>query len=91
MTVAKPKVVKIWVVTPNITLNAHERYTISYASNPTNIPDYYNAVWRSGNEAVVQVEDTYYECADIYAAGAGETDITLTVGGKTVQCHVVVK
>ena len=91
VTVAKPKVVKIWVVTPNITLNAHERYTISYASNPTNIPDYYNAVWKSGNEAVVQVEDTYYECADIYAAGAGETDITLTVGGKTVQCHVVVK
>lgn len=91
VTVKKPEITAVWINEPNITLNLYERYTIRYASNPSIISDYYDAVWKSGNETVVQVEDSYEEYADIYAVGIGETDITMTVGGKKVQCHVVVK
>ena len=91
VTVKRPDVVKVWLNSSNITLNTDQRYTMSYESNPISIPEYYDAVWKSGNEAVVQVLDSYYDYADIYAVGVGETDITMTVGGKLVKCHVVVQ
>lgn len=91
VTVKKPEVIKVWINSPNISLNLYEWYTIRYASNPSIIPEYYDSVWKSGNETVVQVEDSYEEYADIYAVEIGETDISMIVGGKKVQCHVVVK
>ena len=89
--VKKPEVTKVWIDSPNITLNLYERYTIRYVANPSITSEYYDAVWESGNETIVQVEDYYEEYADIYAVGIGETDVTMTIGGKKVQCHVVVK
>ncbi len=91
VTVKRPDVDKVWLNSSNITLNANQTYTISYMSNPTSIPDYYNAVWKSGNESVVQVKNAEYDYVDLYTVGVGETDIIVTVGGKSVKCHVIVK
>ena len=91
VTVKRPDVVKVGLNSSNVTLNTYQWYTISYESNPISIPEYYDAIWESGNEAVVQVLDSYYDYANIFAVGVGETDITMTVGGKLVKCHVVVQ
>lgn len=91
VTVKRPDVDKVWLDSSNITLNTDQTYTISYMSNPTIIPDYYDAIWKSGNESVVQVKNAEYDYVDLYAAGVGETDIMVTVGGKSVKCHVIVK
>lgn len=89
--VKRPDVTKIWLNPSNITLNAKQMYTISYMSNPESIPDYYNATWKSENESVVQIKYSEYDYVDVYTVGVGETDITMTVGGKTVKCHVIVQ
>lgn len=91
VTVKRPDVTKIWLNPSNITLNAKQTYTISYMSNPESIPDYYNATWKSENESVVQIKYSEYDYVDVYTVGVGETDITMTVGGKMVKCHVVVQ
>lgn len=91
VTVKRPDVTKIWLNPSNITLNAKQTYTISYMSNPESIPDYYNATWKSENESVVQIKYSEYDYVDVYTVGVGETDITMTVGGKMVKCHVIVQ
>ena len=89
--VKKPDVMSVSLETSNITLNLYEEVSLQYTSNPKTVPDYYDATWTSQNSSVVYVKDQYYDYADIYAAGIGETDIILTVGGKTTKCHVVVQ
>lgn len=91
VTVKKPEVVNISLSDSNLTMSLYERHTIYYTANPVSVPDYYDAVWKSENEAIVRVEDSDYDYADIYVVGVGETDVTMTVGGKIVKCHIVVQ
>lgn len=91
VTVKRPDVAKIWLNPSNITLNAKQTYTIRYISNPESVLDYYNATWKSENESVVQIKYSEYDYVDVYTVGVGETDITMTVGGKTAKCHVIVQ
>lgn len=66
---------------------------LSYDANPVDAGDYHEAIWKSGNENVARIENVLQGSAyvTVEAVGEGETDITLTLGDKTVTCHVTVK
>lgn len=91
VTVKKPTVTSVTLSDSNLTLDLYDSDIIYYRSKPANIYEYYDAIWKSGDENVIIVDDSYDEYADIYAVGVGETDIILIVGGKTVKCHVIVQ
>ena len=91
VTVKEPEVVNVTLNISNVNLKLHEKTSLQYRADPIIIPDHYDAIWRSENENVVRVENEYYNRADIYAVGVGETNIIMTVGQKTVKCHVIVQ
>lgn len=91
VTVTKPDVVSVSLSDSNLNLSQYDGYTIYYTSNPLSTPDYYDAVWKSQDESIVKIQESYCNFAEIYAVGIGETDIIMSVGGKTVKCHIVVQ
>lgn len=74
-------------------LDYPDGYTsISYETEPYEAANYYEPIWKSGNENVAIVKASSARgYANIQAIGEGETDITLTLGNKTATCHVVVR
>lgn len=66
----------------DITMSVSEKLDLSYATTPTiSDPD---VKWSSSDESVVAVLST----GSVTALTAGEADITLTIGGVSVVCHV---
>ena len=88
--VAKPTVEELTLSETSLTLKPDESKGISYGVAPYDAADYHEEVWSSKDESVVTVEKNYRR-ATVKAVGEGETDITLTLGNKTVTCHVTVQ
>lgn len=93
VTVTKPAVTELTLDERNLSLKPDESATLSYYVSPNDAGRYYEAIWKSGNERVATVESfsTGSGYATVEAVGEGETDITLTLGDKTVTCHVIVQ
>ncbi len=93
VTVTKPAVTELTLSESSLNLEPGDRMMLSYDANPVDAGDYHEAIWKSGNENVARIENVSQGSAyvTVEAVGEGETDITLTLGDKTVTCHVTVK
>ncbi len=91
--VDKPAVRELTLDETSLTLKPDESRRIFFSVEPNDAPDYHEAVWKSINTGIATVEAGYQgsRYATIKAAGEGETDITLTLGGITATCHVTVQ
>ena len=91
--VDKPAVRELTLGETSLTLKPGESRSIFFGAEPNDAPDYYEAVWKSGNTGVATVEEIYQgsRYATVKATGEGETDITLTLGNRTAACHVTVQ
>ena len=92
VTVAKPVVTKLKAAQTSIRLKPDEEKELKYEYAPSNAFHYYDLKWNSKNEKIVKVKRSwgYANRPILQAVSEGETDVTLTLGNKSVTCHVVV-
>lgn len=89
--VAPAPVTSLTLDTTTLTLKEASINSICFRVEPYNSIMYYDSVWTSSDPSVATVEgsdDSAY--AYIKAVSEGEADISVTMGGKTAVCHVIV-
>lgn len=89
--VNKPSIKNVVLAYKDLDMEEGEEWSNWYSITPYNAGDYYEAVWKSENEEIAKVYNVDGENVRIVATGVGETNIILTIGDKSVICHVVVK
>ncbi len=88
--VAKPAITGLTLSQTTMELTLGESGYLYDSVEPYVAANYYEGKWESKNESVAAVTG-YNDYARVDAAGEGETDVILTLGTKSVACHVVVR
>ena len=90
--VAKPEITKLELEETEIRLKPNEQKNLSYEYAPTDANKYYDLEIETADESIVEAEQAWYNEEIIIFEGKaeGETDVTLTLGNKSVTCHVIV-
>ena len=91
VTVAKPAVTKLKLSQNTIRLKPNERKNLHCEYAPSGVLQYYKLEWEIADEGIVEVDDWGNGELLFEAKGEGETDVILTLGNKSVTCHVIVE
>lgn len=89
--VALPAIENISLNIPEMHMLVNEYQEIYATIYPINALTYYNIIWKSEDDNIVQIRYDANGSATLYAVHSGETNIVVTVGDKKTNCHIVVQ